>query len=249
MALLSAQPEAPDARVPALEREFSEFAYIVSHDLAASFRHITGFSDLLARNIEGVPSPDQSIYVGLIRDAAQKCERMLEQLHAYSRVQKATINYAECDVGRILDIVRLQHSSAIKQASGQFAIAPLERVEADPELLTEALGHIVDNAIKFRRTGVAPRVAIEQVPDAKEWKIAVSDNGIGIPEGQEEKLFRMFHRGHPEGAYPGIGSGLTIARRIFRRLGGDVRFVPFTDGACIELSLSRSISQNGGRPS
>lgn len=240
MSLGTALPKPRESRIPALEQEFSEFTYIVSHDLAASFRHITGFSDLLARNIGDVPSSDQGVYVGLIRDAAQKCESMLEQLRAYSRVQSAPMAIVECDAAKLLDVVRLQLSGAIKQCGAQFAIGALEPVLADPELLTEALRHVIDNAIKFRRTGAPPHVAIEQIPDDEKWKLTIADNGIGVPRGDEERMFCMFHRGHIEGAYPGIGAGLAIARRILRRHGGDVRFLEVGAGACVEITLPRT---------
>jgi len=246
MSGVSSLQEPTANRLPLLEQELNDFTYIVSHDLAASFRHITGFSDLLARNFSDVSSQDQGVYVGLIRDAAQKCECMLDKLHAYSRVLNAPMNLEDCDVTRVLDVVRLRLSASIKECGAQFDIGQLDWVRADSELLTDALAHILDNAIKFRRTGVAPRIAIGQVPDQAEWKMRIRDNGIGVTEGEQERHFTMFHRGHAEGAYPGTGAGLTIARRILRRHEGDARFVECHDGACVEIVLPRGGLAYGG---
>jgi signal transduction histidine kinase len=53
----------------------------------------------------------------------------------------------------------------------------------------------------------------------------VEDNGIGIPKDAQEKIFRMFHRMHADGHYPGTGIGLAIVRKAVGRMGGSISLV------------------------
>jgi signal transduction histidine kinase len=225
-----------ERRVAALERELSDFSYIVSHDLGAPLRHIEGFSELLRRNADTSPE-EFTGFIELIRGAAEKCSLMLEELLDYSRVQQAALTIATCDLNHVLEHAQLQLRAAIGESQAEFAAGALGSVQADQTLLTQALLHILDNAIKFQRPGVRPYIAIDVIPDENSWVITVADNGIGVNIAEQERLFRMFYRGHAQ--VPGHGTGLTIARRILRRHGGDVQFVASIAGACAKITMPR----------
>jgi signal transduction histidine kinase len=141
--------------------------------------------------------------------------------------------------------VRLQLSGEIRQCGAEIAVSATGQVLADQDLLVQALKCLIDNAIKFRRDGVAPRVEIVSLESASEYRIRISDNGIGASPAVFEKLFGMFYREHPEAGFPGVGAGLTIARRIARRHGGDVQFVDVGPGACVEIRLPRRHENQG----
>ncbi len=104
--------------------------------------------------------------------------------------------------------------------------------------MTLALKYALTNAIKFARPGVPPRIDVRGSEDASEWRVRITDNGIGAPLERQEKLFRMFYQDHPENTYPGVGAGLAICRRILRRHGGDAHFLGAQgDGACFEIHM------------
>jgi two-component system, chemotaxis family, sensor kinase Cph1 len=225
-----------DKRVIALERELTDFSYIVSHDLGAPLRHIEGFSELLTRDA-GTLSEEFSGFVHLIRDAAQKGSLMVEQLLDYSRIQQAELNMVTCDVNDVLEHAQLRLGAAIGQSRAEVIASALGSIEGDRALLTQVFLHILDNAIKFRRPGTRPRITINTAPDENFWIITVADNGIGVNIAEQERLFWMFSRGQTR--YPGHGTGLTIARRILRRHGGDVQFVEADCGACAKITMPR----------
>jgi two-component system, chemotaxis family, sensor kinase Cph1 len=195
-----------EKRVIALERELTDFSYIVSHDLGAPLRHIEGFSELLTRDA-GTLSEEFSGFVHIIRDAAQKGSLMVEQLLDYSRIQQAELNMVTCDVNHVLEHAQLQLGAAIGQSRAEVIAGALGSIEGDRALLTQVFLHILDNAIKFRRPGTRPRITINTAPDEKFWIITVADNGIGVNIAEQERLFWMFSRGQTR--YPGHGTGLT----------------------------------------
>lgn len=233
-----AAPETQDMRVQALERELGEFAYIVSHDLAACFRHIRGFSELIIQDAGSGFTPDHWSYCNQIHGAAEKCAVMLEQVLLYSRTTRKMLDIVPTDFAPLLDAAQLQLGAEIRTSGAQILATGTARLAVDRELFIQALRHLLGNAIKYRRPGITPRVTVDVAQDGGETRIRIGDNGIGLPPAMDaEKLFWMFHRGQGEGEYPGCGTGLTFARRILRRHGGDVRFLPAAEGTWVEMLL------------
>ncbi|MEN6396623.1 MAG: ATP-binding protein, partial [Methanoregula sp.] len=82
--------------------------------------------------------------------------------------------------------------------------------------------NIINNAIKFRRAGVAPVIHISVAPRDGMWQFAIQDNGIGIPQEYFDKIFVLFERLHGREAYPGTGLGLALSKRVIERHGGRI---------------------------
>jgi signal transduction histidine kinase len=95
-------------------------------------------------------------------------------------------------------------------------------VLGDPDLLVSVLQNLVANALKFRGQET-PRVEVsaERV-DSHRWRIAVTDNGIGIPPEHQERIFAMFGRVHTGEQGAGVGLGLALCDRLVTRLGGSL---------------------------
>ena len=225
--------------VAAVATELQEFSYIVSHDLAASFRHLAGFSRLLLGELGDELTSRQQEHADQIRAASDKCLLMMEQLLAFSRVQQKPLEAVSQDAGPTVQLAMLQLAMEVRDAEAEITVEPLGEVYADPTLLAIAFRHALDNAIKFSRPGVRPRIAIVPAHDAAFWRLRISDNGLGIAPEHRERVFGMFQHLNAEGVYLGVGAGLAICRRIARRHGGEARFVDCDEGACFELALPR----------
>jgi len=105
--------------------------------------------------------------------------------------------------------------SVVLVRSARGAVVP-----GDPAALTELFANLVTNAIRYTPAGGEVRLAVETGP--AEVTIVVSDNGPGIPEEEQERVFEPFYRGIAQRAVPGDGLGLPIARRIARAHGGEL---------------------------
>jgi signal transduction histidine kinase len=226
-------------RAAAAEQELQAFSYIVSHDLAASFRHVAGFSQLLLGDLGDGLTSRQQAHAGHIRGAIGKCQAMMEQLLVISRVQQKPLDAQRLDAMPIAGLAVFRLSPEIEAAGAEISLGPLGEVYGDPALLAQAFQALLENAIKFRVAGVAPRITVRSAHDKDFWRVRITDNGPGVAPAYRDKAFGMFQRLGGEDAYPGIGAGLTICRRIARRHGGEAQFVDSDDGACVELSLPR----------
>lgn len=225
-----------ERRAAETERELQEFSYIVSHDLAASCRHVAEFSRLLLAEFGDDLTSRQQAHADHIRTATEKSQLMMEQLLAFSRVQQKLLEVVRQDATPILRLAMLQ-LSIVETIGIEVVVEPLGEVYADTKLLGMIFHELLDNAIKFRRPGTPLRIAVQAADDGAFWRLRITDNGFGIEPAFREKAFRMFHRLNGEGAYPGVGAGLAICRRIARRHGGEARFIDCADGACVEVAL------------
>lgn len=225
-----------DDRAAEAERELQEFSYIVSHDLATTCRHVAEFSRLLLGELGENITSRQRAHAERIRAATDKNQLMMEQLLAFSRAQQKTLDKALHDPMPALKTALLQ--LGLDEAAGvDLLIEPLGEVYADAELLAPVFHRLLDNAGKFHRPGHRLRIAIQPAHDEKFWRMRIADNGLGVDPAYRDKVFGMFRRLNGEDAYPGVGAGLAICRRIARRHGGEVTFLDCAQGACVELAL------------
>jgi signal transduction histidine kinase len=84
------------------------------------------------------------------------------------------------------------------------------------------MDNLVGNAVKYTEPGVPPRIVVSSTADDEPgWVcVEVTDRGVGIPEGQEERIFEEFHRGPARGRSASTGLGLALTRRIVALHGG-----------------------------
>lgn len=224
-------------RLAATEQELRDFSAIVSHDLAASFRHVEKFSQLLVGELGPDASSRQREYGEHVQRAAAKCRQMMDQLFVFSRVQQAPLALARCDATELMKLAAFQLSAEVGAAGAEIEIAPLGEKIVDANLMTLAFREALSNAVKFGRLNVAPRIVVRRAETSDAWTVQIIDNGVGAPLERQERLFGMFYCDDPESGFPGIGAGLAICRRILRRHDGEVRFAEAIRGACLEISL------------
>jgi signal transduction histidine kinase len=225
----------PD-RVSQLEEELQELLYVVSHDVSEPVHVIKGFAQRLARRAH---SDEEAEFCEYILSAADRMQELLDDLLQYARAGQAEVPRELLDLRRLVDGVLAGMESTLVESGARVTTGDLPRnVVASRFVLTQVLHNVVANAVKFTRPGVAAQVRIEAEPAADGGcVIRVSDNGIGIPERQEERIFAPFKRLNSRDRFPGSGIGLAICRRLLSRCGGRIWVEAAADGStfCIEV--------------
>ena len=112
-------------------------------------------------------------------------------------------------------------TDAIGEAGAVVSFDPLPTVLGERTQLGQVLSNLVGNAIKFRK-GDGARVHVTASREPGQWRVAVSDNGIGIDAKYFERIFVMFQRLHQRTDYAGTGIGLAICKRVVERHGGHI---------------------------
>jgi signal transduction histidine kinase len=176
--------------------------------------------------------------------------RAQEQIHRLETLTSGLLDLSQIEARdshqehNTLDLVALVqemsevHASRAEQLGVAFSLDLPQGdaiVRGQAEQLRQALGNLIDNAVKFTPEGGEVTVGLRQAADHVE--VWVQDAGIGIPSGDLPQLFNRFHRGHNASAYPGNGLGLAIVKAIVERHGGQVTAENTSPGARFTIRL------------
>ncbi len=202
--------------------ELSQFAYIASHDLQEPLRMISSYTQLLAKRYAGRLDSDADDFIGFAVDGAERMQRLIQDLLAYSRVGTDSINLAEVSSEKALDEALINLRSAIDDCGAVVTRDALPTIRADATQLTQLFQNLVGNAIKYRRE-TTPHVHISARRNADDkWEFTIKDNGLGIEKQYLTRIFGMFQRLHSREEFSGTGIGLAICKKIVDRHGGNI---------------------------
>ena len=202
-------------------RDLEQFAYVASHDLQEPLRKVASFCQLLQRRYAGKLDDRADQYIGFAVDGAQRMQRLINDLLAFSRIGRLTAGFTQVDLNRVLTEVESQLEARAGD-DAEIRWTDLPTVEGEEPLLTTLFVNLIGNSLKFRRPEVPPRITISAEQVGEEWRINVRDNGIGIEAEFADKVFVIFQRLHARDAYEGTGIGLAIVKKIVEYHGGRI---------------------------
>ncbi|MCD6182207.1 MAG: transporter substrate-binding domain-containing protein [Candidatus Cloacimonetes bacterium] len=202
-------------------RELEEFAYSISHDLRAPLRSIIGFSEIISRRYKSDLNDEGQKYLNNILVAGKNMACLIEDLLLYSRLgikSKKPVNLQD-----VFTKILFNLDGLIKDTGAEVSIPQdLPVILSSETLLYQIFLNLIQNGICYHQTGKKARVAVEVKKNDTEIVIAVKDNGIGIEEKYQEKIFTLFQRLHRESKHPGTGIGLAIVKKSVTALGGKI---------------------------
>jgi PAS domain S-box-containing protein len=218
-------------------RELEDFAYVASHDLQEPLRKVASFCQLLQRRYAGQMDDRADQYIGFAVDGAQRMQRLINDLLAFSRIGRLTSGFTDVDLNRVLQDVKSQLEARLG-TDGEIIWSDLPHVEGEEPLLTTLFVNLIGNSLKFRRPDVPPEVRVTAFREHDEWQINVRDNGIGIEAEFADKVFVIFQRLHARDAYEGTGIGLAIVKKIVEYHGGRIWLdLDVPDGTSINFTI------------
>ncbi|HEV2638639.1 MAG TPA: ATP-binding protein [Actinocrinis sp.] len=231
--------------------ELEQFAYVASHDLQEPLRKVASFCQLLQRRYAGQLDERADQYIKFAVDGAQRMQTLINDLLTFSRVGRVHASRQAVDLEKVLGGVLGDLSVAIEETGAEVAHDPLPVVDGDPGQLGMLLHNLVGNAIKFHQPDQSPHIHIAAEPDGARWRMAVSDDGIGIDPQYADRIFVIFQRLHTREAYQGNGIGLAMCKKIVEFHGGTIALDPdHSPGARFTFTLpdyvAPAVEQGGG---
>jgi PAS domain S-box-containing protein len=212
------------SELEAKHREMESFTYSVSHDLKAPLRGIDGYSRLLESDHADKLDEEGRFFVSMIRKATGHMGDLIDDLLAYSRVERGRPRLGPVAPGPV--VAAVLDGAAAEAAAGAIALSrsvdPGLAVLGERDGLVLALRNLLDNAIKFTagRQGRAIEVGVRRAQGhALFW---VRDNGPGFDMRYHDRIFEIFQRLHRAEDFPGTGVGLAIVRKAVERMHGKV---------------------------
>ena len=212
-------------------QQLESFAYSVSHDLRAPLRTMQGFAHALIQTFgERLPTEARD-FVQRIIASGKQAEILIGDLLEYSRLTFEEHEMQHVDLSKTVAAAQEQVRVDVEEVGADVVVVgTLPTVRGQAPTLVQAVANLISNAIKFVPVGRPPEVRIRAEENDGFVRLWVEDNGIGVPPGQEERIFRVFERLSESAARPGTGIGLAIVRRGMERMGGRAGVVSRTDG-------------------
>jgi PAS domain S-box-containing protein len=222
---ITAQKQVQESLREALA-ELEYMSYSMVHDMRAPLRAMQSFAELLQSEYANNPESRSTDFLRRICEAAKRLDRLITDALNYNKVVRENLPMTAVDLATLLrGMVETYPNLHPPAAQITLDLAELT-VQGNVALLTQCFANLLDNAVKFVGNGVEPHVRIWTEPstinDQPAFAVYIQDNGIGIEKRAQERIFRMFHRMHSEGEYPGTGIGLTIVRKAVERMSGRI---------------------------
>jgi signal transduction histidine kinase len=204
-------------------RDLSDFAYMVSHDLKAPIFTIKGMADALTEDYSESLADDGRELVEYIVSATERLERLVESVIEYSSISTKELKEVEVDLNEALTSVTADLQELIRTNSATVDVQTnLGTVTGSPVRIYQVFSNLVGNAIKYRAPERDPHVTISAHSLASGGlKVDVTDNGLGIPTDKLDEVFRPYRRVHA-GVAEGSGIGLACVKKIVDHLNGTV---------------------------
>jgi len=225
--------------------ELEAFAYTISHDLRTPLRTMTGFAHALLETMGEAASEDARNFAERIIVSGGWAENLISDLLDYSRLSFEALELGPIELKEVVDAVREHVGPALNEAGARLTVDDrLPTVMAQKTILAQVLSNLVTNAAKFVPEDRTPEIAIRCEEREERVRIWVEDNGIGVPEGQESRIFGVFERLDQTSDRPGTGIGLAIVRRGMERMGGEAGVERRAVGSAFWVDVPREVRRS-----
>ena len=234
--------ELAEARDQAQEslRMKSAFIKNITHEIRTPLNILSGFSQLMAETDVELPAEVRVEASTNIQENTNRITSLINRLLALSETSSRSV-IERTDTVSILQLCQtaISCSGVADDSQHTFSfeapnISDTQTIRTSEQYVVQAIGHLLDNAIKFTPEGGSIRMLCDA--DADKVTISIEDTGCGVPKDKADDIFAEFVQ--LDEFKTGVGIGLTLSRNIARRLEGDlVLDTTYTDGARFVLTL------------
>jgi PAS domain S-box-containing protein len=214
--------------------DLQQYAHVASHDLKEPVRKIRLFSDRLQTDYKADLPDKAKEFLNKIETSAKRIYHMIDSMFNYSNVSNMDIIHETVDLNATIENIKIDLELIIQEKKGSVSHQQLPLVEGSQTLLYQLFYNLIINALKFARADEFPLITINHsVNDAHSipvfsgidygteyLTVTVTDNGIGFPQEQSDRIFQTYTRLHSHDEYQGSGLGLSLCMKIVQRHNG-----------------------------
>jgi signal transduction histidine kinase len=232
-----------NARLLQLDLEKDEFLSQVSHELRTPMTSIRSFSDVLI-NANDISPEQAKRFLTIIQDESLRLTRLLDEILDLSHLERGEVQWQLDQLDPEDGVTRaLAACEGLARDAGVIVErlpceAPVT-VSANMDRLCQVLINLISNAIKYN-TSANPVVVVSSTIVDGEYRVLVEDNGPGIAQNDQTRVFNKFSRGWQQNEHgrAGAGLGLAISWEIMRDFGGRLDLVSSSpEGSCFAASM------------
>ena len=228
------------AQLEQSNEELQQFAYVISHDLQEPLRMVSSYMSLLEREYADELNTEAREYIEFAADGAERMKSLIDGLLTFSRVETRGDEMETVEAESALADARQALAMRIEETDATIETGEIPTVTADRAQLSQVFQNLLSNAIEYAGDG-PPTIEIRG-EERDEYVFAVEDDGVGIPEDEQDDIFGIFERGG-DASGDGIGIGLAICQRIVERHGGEMWVESAVgEGTTVYFSLAKNPS-------
>ena len=219
-----------ESKLRAINKLKTDFVSLASHQLRTPLTGIKWFVELLRENMMKSSEDDKQNYINKIDESNQRLIDLVDDLLIVGRAEEGKLNSENLEKYRIKELMeeaillqgrlltdRKINIEGIESISKDFSL------EVNKMQIVQVFGNLINNAARYSSVGSRIMVRVEK--EGNSYKIAVKDEGMGIPESQKQRIFEKFFRAeNVEKNVPGTGLGLYLTKSIVEGHGGSVWF-------------------------
>lgn len=194
------------------------YSNIMSHDLKAPLRSITGFSELLLKKHPDMSDGDKKLFSYII-SGVDSMRNLINDLLLYSKSNSEDIKLETVNLENLVEEVLSTFKFELENKRVEITKKDLGNLMGHKDSLFLVLQNMISNSIKYQPKDEAhiPKINIEHLKEDHTDQIIISDNGIGLETSKAKDIFTPFKRLHSKRDYEGTGLGMSIVSRLIEK--------------------------------
>lgn len=225
--------------------QLENFAAIASHDMQAPLRTIQSYTQLLQKSLKENATSAQNEYMHFITSSTSNMRHLIQDLRAFSKVDSTKLNIRSINIDFMLSEVVKELQATIDYQSAVIVIPEkLPTIDGDRIKVKQLFQNLITNALKYVEKNVIPKVEISFEDQETVFLFKVKDNGIGIAEKNQKRIFQLFERLHEMSQYVGTGIGLSLCRKVVEQHFGNIGVASNEgEGCTFYFTISKEVSR------
>ncbi|GAX06797.1 two-component system sensor histidine kinase [Secundilactobacillus pentosiphilus] len=211
----------------AVEKMQMDFLSNASHELKTPVTAISGFAETLQAGAKNDPEALNQ-FLDIIQKESKRLTELIQDVLSISRIESQSISHqkmSDIDISELVDeqLSTLQQMASVKHIVLVNQIPVGEVQHTDERKVVEIIKNLVSNAIKYNRDNGS--VTVDYEATEQEWKLKVTDTGIGIAQNEQARIFERFYRvdtSRTKQVVNGTGLGLAIVMELVQSLQGQI---------------------------
>jgi len=221
-----------------VNEELDSFSYTISHDLGTPLTVMKLNAQMLMKSLAETSEKNKYKINSIIEEIDGMAEMMHDVLQL-SRAKHSEIQLENIETKHTIQKITENAKLTFESPRSEVIIKECPAVLADKTMLHQVFLNVINNAVKYSSNQEQPKVEIEGTEEGDAIVYRITDNGIGIPEEEKHRMFKIFNRMDNARKFKGNGIGLSIVYRIMNRIGGSVDYESSKEGTCFILTFQK----------